>query len=95
MEPAMGIMSIPAEYFKKVGGFNLYFHNCFYNLKFLCFPFKFHLIFVFYFHIYCRHVSYVNKCVVPAPNATNALHITTQCVHQELVIAWRLNASHF
>ena len=27
MEPAMGIMSIPVEYFKKVEIFNWYFHN--------------------------------------------------------------------
>jgi hypothetical protein len=33
--------------------------------------------------------------MVPAHNATSALRITTQCVHQELDITWRLNASHF
>ena len=33
--------------------------------------------------------------MVPAPNATSAPRITTQCVHQELDIAWRLNPSHF
>jgi hypothetical protein len=57
---------------------------------------KFHLIFVnICLHAKCRHVLYASKCMVPAPNATSALLITTRCVHRKLVIAWRLNTSQF
>lgn len=38
-------------------------------------------------------MSYASKCTAPAHNATSALRITMQCVHQELDIAWRLDAS--
>jgi hypothetical protein len=94
MEPAMGIMSIPVEYFKKVEIFYWYFHNLHPKFYLLWFPFKFQLIFAFS-PINCRLASYASKCMVPAHNATNALPITTQYVRQELDIAWRLNAAHF
>ena len=91
MEPAMGILSIPSEYFKKVRIFIWYFLQGYLMGNYcMCFcvqsPYSW-LNSVFF--VNSRHVSYASRCMGPAPSATSVLLIIMQYVHQELDIAWR------